>query len=183
MSSEQSFRPKKEFKTDEAAGDKFFRPIIKKEFKTADNFFRPITTADKSFRPIIITDEFETDEAADKYFRPITTKEFETDEAANNEVKGIISTYEDEKRQARQAQQAHRARLRAEADDAARIVSEYHQREKQKEQGLCVTQGGRIKNILRKKNKSNKNKSKRINKRVKKNKRNSRKYSRNSLKK
>ena len=175
MSSEQSFRPKKEFKTDEAAGDNFFRPIT-----TADKSFRPIT-ADKSFRPIIITDEFETDEAADKSFRPITTKEFETDEAANNEVKGIISTYEDEKRQARQAQQAHRARLRAEADDATRIVRAYHQ--KQKEQGLCVTQGGRIKNILRKKNKSNKNKSKRVNKRIKKNKRNSRKYSRNSLKK
>ena len=47
----------------------------------------------------------------------------------------------------------------------------------------CVTMGGRIKNILRKKNKSNKNKSKRINKRVKKNKRNSSKYSRKSLKK
>ena len=175
MSSEQSFRPKKEFKTDEAAGDKYFRPIT----TTADKSFRPITTADKSFRPIIITDEFETDEAADKSFRPITTKEFETDEAANNEVKGIISTYEDEKRQ---AHQAHRARLRAEADDAARMVSEYHKREKDKE-GLCVTQGGRIKNILRKKNKSNKNKSKRVNKRIKKNKRNSRKYSRNSLKK
>ena len=176
MSSEQSFRPKKEFKTDEAAGDNFFRPIT-----TADKSFRPIT-ADKSFRPIIITDEFETDEAADKSFRPITTKEFETDEAANNEVKGIISAYEDEKRQAQQAQQAHRARLHAEADDAARMVSEYHKREKDKE-GLCVTQGGRIKNILRKKNKSNKNKSKRVNKRIKKNKRNSRKYSRNSLKK
>lgn len=118
-----------------------------------------------------------------KYFRPITTKEFETDEAANNEVKDIISTYEDEKRQARQAQQAHRARLHAEADYAARIVSEHHKREKDKEKRLCVTQGGRIKNILRNKNKSNKNKSKRVNKRIKKNKRNSRKYSRNSLKK
>jgi hypothetical protein len=48
-----------------------------------------------------------------------------------------------------------------------------------KKESSCVTQGGRIKNILRKKNKSNKNKSKRINKRIKKNKR----YSRKTLKK
>ena len=41
--------------------------------------------------------------------------------------------------------------------------------------GNCSVLGGRIKNILRKKNKSNKNKSKRVNKRVK-NKRYSRKY-------
>lgn len=41
--------------------------------------------------------------------------------------------------------------------------------------GNCSVLGGRIKNILRKKNKSNKNKSKRVNKQVK-NKRYSRKY-------
>ena len=94
-----------------------------------------------------------------------------TDKEANKEVQDIITTYDDE---ARQARQAHQARLRAEADDAARIVREYHQREKNKE-GFCVTMGGRIKT-----------KSKRCNKRVKKNKRhsrNSRKYSRKSLKK
>jgi hypothetical protein len=104
--------------------------------------------------------------SSEKSFRPITTREFETDEAANNEVKGIISTYEDEARQARQARQAREQRLRAEADDAARIVREYHQREKKKER-FCVTMGGRIKT-----------KSKRGNKRIKKNKRHSRKYSR-----
>jgi hypothetical protein len=42
----------------------------------------------------------------------------------------------------------------------------------------CVTMGGRINNTFRKKNKSNKSKSKRVNKRIKKNKRYSRKYSR-----
>jgi len=47
----------------------------------------------------------------------------------------------------------------------------------------CVTMGGRINNTFRKKNKSNKSKSKRVNKRIKKNKRYSRKYSRKTLKK
>ena len=47
--------------------------------------------------------------------------------------------------------------------------------EKKKKESSCVISGGRIKNILRKKNKSNKNKSKRVNKRIKKHKRNSRK--------
>ena len=47
--------------------------------------------------------------------------------------------------------------------------------EKKKKESSCVTMGGRIKNIFRNKNKSNKSKSKRVNKRVKKNKRYSRK--------
>jgi hypothetical protein len=98
-----------------------------------------------------------------------------TNKEANKEVQDIITTYDDEARQARQARQAREQRLRAEADDAARIVSEHHEREKKKE-GFCVTMGGRIKNIFRNKNKSNKSKSKRVNKRVKKNKRYSRKY-------
>ena len=115
--------------------------------------------------------------SSEKYFRPITTKEFETDEAANNEVKGIIRNFEDEQRQAREQRQAHEQRVRAEADDAARIVREYHEREKKKEQGLCTILGGKIKN------KSNKSKSKRVNKRIKKNKRYSRKSSSKSLKK
>jgi len=46
----------------------------------------------------------------------------------------------------------------------------------------CSILGGRIKNIFRNKNKSNKSKSKRVNKRIKKNKRYSRKSSRKSLK-
>jgi len=126
MSSGKSFRPMKtrEFETDETA-DKSFRPII----TTADKSFRPIiTTADKSFRPIIITDE-----AADKFFRPITRNEFETDDEADKEVQNIISGHEDEERQARQAREAY-------ALYVARTASEYHQREKDKEKGFCVTQ-------------------------------------------
>lgn len=139
---------------------------------TGDKSFRPITTADKSFRPIT-RNEFETDEAADKSFRPITTKEFETDEAANNEVKGIIRNFEDEQRQAREAEESREQFLLKQSDEAARILREYHKREKEKEQGLCRILGGKIKNTFQKKNKS-----KRGNKRFKKNKRYSRKYSR-----
>jgi hypothetical protein len=47
----------------------------------------------------------------------------------------------------------------------------------------CSILGGKLKNIFRNKNKSNKSKSKRVNKRVKKNKRYSRKSSKKSLKK
>jgi hypothetical protein len=95
-----------------------------------------------------------------------------TNKEANKEVQDIITTYDDE---ARQARELRRMRTEANAAAAARIVSEHHEREKKKE-GLCVTMGGRIKNIFRNKNKSNKSKSKRVNKRVKKNKRYSRKY-------
>ena len=109
-----------------------------------------------------------------KSFRPITRNEFETDEA-DKEVQNIISGHEDEERQAREAYALYVASV-------ARTAREYHQREKDKG-GFCVTQGGRIKNIFRNKNKSNKSKSKRINKRIKKNKRNSRKHSRKLLKK
>ena len=81
--------------------------------------------------------------------------------------------------------EAEAAERREHVADADRIEAEYarYLENQKNKKGSCVTMGGRIKNILRKKNKSNKNKSKRINKRIKKNKRNSRKYSRNSLKK
>ena len=77
-------------------------------------------------------------------------------------------------------------------DELIKTIKEKHRQSLRRESRLlaaseanenkssCVTMGGRIKNILRKKNKSNKNKSnknksKRVNKRIKKHKRNSRK--------
>jgi hypothetical protein len=114
-----------------------------------------------------------------KSFRPLTTREFETDEAADNEVQHIITTSEDEERKAREEcearQQAHEAFLKANAENANHILREWH---KNNNKTSCAILGGRIKNIFRNKNKSNKSKSKRINKRIKKNKRYSRKYSR-----
>ena len=75
---------------------------------------------------------------------------------------------------------AHQERLRKDAENAANLLRAWHENNNK---SSCAILGGRIKNTFRKKNKSNKSKSKRINKRVKKNKRNSRKYSRKSLKK
>ena len=102
--------------------------------------------------------------SSEKYFRPLTRNEFETDEVANKEVQDIIVRSEREERE------------RESNENAARIVREYHERERKKEQGLCTILGGKIKK------KSTKSKSKRFNKRVKKNKRYSRK-SRKTLKK
>ena len=75
---------------------------------------------------------------------------------------------------------AHQERLRKDAENAANLLRAWHENNNK---SSCAILGGRVKNIFRNKNKSNKSKSKRINKRVKKNKRNSRKYSRKSLKK
>ena len=107
-----------------------------------------------------------------KSFRPLTTREFETDEAADNEVKSIINNYDNEQRRQYEAQESREQFLLKQSDEAARILREYHKRDKEKEQGLCTILGGKIKK------KSTKSKSKRFNKRVKKNKRYSRKYSR-----
>ena len=71
---------------------------------------------------------------------------------------------------------AHQERLRKDAENAANLLRAWHENNNK---SSCAILGGRVKNIFRNKNKSNKNKSKR----VKKNKRNSRKYSRKSLKK
>ena len=82
-----------------------------------------------------------------------------------------------ERQRARQ-EQLERARHNEIAADRA---TQYHQRDRDNSWSFpfpCTILGGRIKNIFRKKNKSNKNKSKRI----KKNKRYSRKYLRKSLK-
>jgi len=99
--------------------------------------------------------------------------------------------YMDELIQSAQEKRAHRARLAAAA--AVPIEEEEEeapqQEERQREQLAllnpitkkcpgCSILGGRIKNIFRNKNKSNKSKSKRVNKRFKKNKR----YSRKSFK-
>jgi hypothetical protein len=81
---------------------------------------------------------------------------------------------------AREAEEAFKKRLDEDAKYAAQELSKWHE---YNNKSSCTILGGRIKNTFRKKNKSNKNKSKRVNKRIKKNKRNSRKYSRKSLKK
>ena len=75
---------------------------------------------------------------------------------------------------------AHQERLRKDAENAANLLRAWHENNNK---SSCAILGGRIKNTFRKKNKSNKSKSKRFNKRVKKNKRYSRKSSRKSLKK
>ena len=78
---------------------------------------------------------------------------------------------------------AHQERLRKDAENAANLLRAWHENNNK---SSCAILGGRVKNIFRNKNKSNKSKSKRVNKRIKKNKRysrNSRKSSRKSLKK
>ena len=67
----------------------------------------------------------------------------------------------------------HEERVRQSAVNATRAFNEYRANQNRS----CSILGGRIKNTFRKKNKSNKNKSKRVNKR------HSRKSSRKSLKK
>ena len=75
---------------------------------------------------------------------------------------------------------AHQERLRKDAENAANLLRAWHENNNK---SSCAILGGRVKNIFRNKNKSNKSKSKRVNKRIKKNKRYSRKYLRKSLKK
>jgi anaerobic ribonucleoside-triphosphate reductase len=78
----------------------------------------------------------------------------------------------------RERERIHQLRLyreeiaRQNRETVNRRLSDYRER---MNRSACSILGGRIKNILRKKNKSNKNKSKRVNKQVK-NKRYSRKY-------
>ena len=92
--------------------------------------------------------------------------------------------YMDELIQSAQEKRAHRARLAAavEAEEAAARQEEEREQlallKPKKKCSGCSILGGRIKNIFRNKNKSNKSKSKRVNKRFKKNKR----YSRKSFK-
>lgn len=91
--------------------------------------------------------------------------------------------YMDELIQSAQEKRAHRARLAAAIEAEEEAARQQEEREqlallKPKKCSGCSLQGGRIKNIFRNKNKSNKSKSKRVNKRVKKNKR----YSRKSFK-
>ena len=81
---------------------------------------------------------------------------------------------------ARKAEEAFKKRLDEDAKYAAQELSKWHE---YNNKSSCAILGGRIKNTFRKKNKSNKSKSKRVNKRIKKNKRYSRKSSRKSLKK
>ena len=99
--------------------------------------------------------------------------------------------YMDELIQSAQEKRAHRARLAAaveEEEAAARQEEERQQlallkpKTKKCPGPKCSMLGGKLKNIFRK-NKSNKSKSKRVNKRVRKNKRYSIKSSRKSLKK
>lgn len=120
-------------------------------------------------------------------FRPISQKEFEEDEA-DNEVQHIITTSEDEERKEHkareecEARQAHEAFLKTNAENATRILREWHENNNK---SSCAILGGRIKNTFRNKNKSSKSKSKRIkkNKRYSRNSRNSRKSSKKLLKK
>ena len=98
------------------------------------------------------------------------------------EVK-TVEEREDEERAAEARERARQEQLeRARHNEiAADRATQYHQRDRDNSWSFpfpCTILGGRIKNIFRKKNKSNKNKSKRI----KKNKRYSRKYLRKSLK-
>jgi len=93
-------------------------------------------------------------------------------------------SYMDELIQSAKKKRAHRARLAAaiEAEEAAARQEEEREQlallKPKKKCSGCSILGGRIKNIFRNKNKSNKSKSKRVNKRFKKNKR----YSRKSFK-
>ena len=126
-----------------------------------------------------------------KYDKSKDKKANNEDKEANNEVKEANNEVKEANNEVKDITKldgfvtVEAAERREHVADADRIEAEYarYLENQKNKKGSCVTMGGRIKNILRKKNKSNKNKSKRVNKRIKKNKRNSRKYSRNSLKK
>jgi hypothetical protein len=90
---------------------------------------------------------------------------------------------EEAARKEREAKEAaHQERMRKASKHAAQELSKWHENYNK---SSCNIMGGRgrIKNTFRKKNKSYKIKSKRVNKRIKINKRYSRKSSRKSLKK
>lgn len=101
------------------------------------------------------------------------------------ELKELKTTYEKRKKGIQEEDAAFMDELITLKEKYLREQREQNERVKNLQKNFnegqgpsCVTMGGRIKNIFRNKNKSNKSKSKRINKRVKKNKRYSRKYSR-----
>jgi hypothetical protein len=97
------------------------------------------------------------------------------------EIERRAREVEEAARKEREAKEAvHQERMRKASEHAAQELSKWHENYNKSSCNILGGRGrrGRIKNTFRKKNKSNKNKSKRGNEQIKKNKRYSRKSSR-----